>query len=394
MKTVQRYERNDSYYALLAGAMFDADGFLRDSPCVARAGIYVYTNPDGTVRREYRPPEEVFASDALSSFVGKPITVGHPKDGKVTSKTAKKVAIGSILSPGYHKEAELVGCDIIIHSPQLIGENRELSLGYRVDLEETPGIAPNGEPYDAIQRNIRVNHLAVVAKARAGMKARLNLDGDEVHESEEIQMSKIKIDSAEFEVEDVVATHIQALVSRADAAEAEVTASKVALDEANANLETTKAEVTASKVALDGMTAERDALQAKLDAAEDEKKEAVEKAVDEAKKEIKERAELEENAKKAKVEKADGLSNEELRIAVIKSVRGDSFNADGKSEDYIKAAYEFAVADMLKADSDPVIAQMQKIKQKQQQRQDEAGKFNADESRKAMVNNVVNKEAK
>lgn len=392
MKTVQRYERNDSYF-LPVGATFDADGFLRDSPIVARAGIYIYTNPDGSVRREYRPPEEVFAQDALNSFVGKPITVGHPKDGKVTSKTAKKESIGSILSPGYYKENDMVGCDIVIHSPQAIGDKRELSLGYRVELEETPGIAPDGQPYDAIQRNIRVNHLAVVDKARAGMKARLNLDGDEIHESEEIQMSKIKIDSVEFEVADAVAAHINALTARADSAESKVTASKVELDGVKAELATAKTDAADTKTKLDGMTAERDALQTKLDAAEADKKAAVEKAVDDTKKEIKERAELEEKAKKAKVEKTDGLSNAELKIAVVKAVRGDSFNADGKSEDYINAAYEFAVADLVKADSNPVVTQMQKAKA-QQQRKDGEVKYDADESRKSMIANAQKKEGK
>lgn len=53
---------------------------------------------------------------------------------------------------------------------------RELSLGYSLDLDETPGVW-NGQPYDAIQRNIRINHLALVEKARAGEQARLNIDG-------------------------------------------------------------------------------------------------------------------------------------------------------------------------------------------------------------------------
>lgn len=37
----------------------------------------------------------------------------------------------------------------------------------------------NGEPYDAIQTNIRVNHLALVAVARAGDDARLNMDSQD-----------------------------------------------------------------------------------------------------------------------------------------------------------------------------------------------------------------------
>ena len=53
---------------------------------------------------------------------------------------------------------------------------KELSLGYNLTLEETPGVW-NGQEYDAIQRDIRINHLALVREARAGDQARLNIDG-------------------------------------------------------------------------------------------------------------------------------------------------------------------------------------------------------------------------
>lgn len=52
---------------------------------------------------------------------------------------------------------------------------RELSLGYDLVLDETPG-EWNGQPYDAIQTEIVINHLAIVREARAGEQARLNID--------------------------------------------------------------------------------------------------------------------------------------------------------------------------------------------------------------------------
>lgn len=348
MKNVQRYERFDGYM-LVGEAVVDSDGFLRDSPIVARTGIYIYTNPDGTVRREYRPPDEVFNQDSLASFVGKPITVDHPKGGKVNSKTARKLAIGAILSTGYMKDSTNVSCDVVIHTPEAIGSRRELSLGYRVDLEEVQGVTPDGEPYDAIQHNIRVNHLAVVQKARAGYKARLNMDGDECIESEEPIMSKIKIDSTEFEVDQAVASHIASLSAKCDAAEAKADAANTKLDSVTAEVTALKADSAEKQSKLDAMTAERDALKTKVDAAEADKKEAVEKAVENTKKEIKEKAELEDACKKAKVEKTDGMDNKAMKIAVIKAVRGDSFNPEGKSETYIDAAFDLVVED-LKAD--------------------------------------------
>lgn len=362
MRNVQRYDS----LQLVAGAVIDTDGFMRDSPIVARTGVYEYRNPDGTIRREYRPADEVFASDALNSFRGKPITVLHPKKGKITAANAFGTAIGSILSDGYQKDDKYVACDIVIFAPDKMGKHRELSLGYRCDCEETPGVAPDGQPYDAIQRNIRINHLAVVPLARAGMKARLNCDGDEIIESEETQnMSKFKIDGVEHEVPEAVANYITALQSRADAAEAGLTATKETLagvtaskTELQTKLDAMTGERDGVQGKLDAMTAERDSLKSKVDAAEADKKAAVDKAVEDTKKEVKERAEVEADAKKAKCDKTDGMDNKALKIAIIKAVRGDSLNFDGKSDDYVNAYYDSIRGDL---DSNAAGDQMRKI---------------------------------
>lgn len=362
MRNVQRYDS----LQLVAGAVIDTDGFMRDSPIVARTGVYEYRNPDGTIRREYRPADEVFASDALNSFRGKPITVLHPKKGKITAANAFGTAIGSILSDGYPKDEKYVACDIVIFAPDKIGKHRELSLGYRCDCEETPGVSPDGQAYDAIQRNIRINHLAVVPLARAGMKARLNCDGDEIIESEGTQnMSKFKIDGVEHEVPEAVANYITALQSRADAAEAGLTATKETLvgvtaskTELQTKLDAMTGERDGVQGKLDAMTAERDSLKSKVDAAEADKKAAVDKAVEDTKKEVKERAELEADAKKAKCDKTDGMDNKALKIAIIKAVRGDSLNFDGKSDDYVNAYYDSIRGDL---DSNAAGDQMRKI---------------------------------
>ena len=53
------------------------------------------------------------------------------------------------------------------------GLMRELSMGYTATLEMQDGVTPDGEPYDAVQRDLRMNHLAVVAAARGGSSLRL-----------------------------------------------------------------------------------------------------------------------------------------------------------------------------------------------------------------------------
>lgn len=152
------------------------EGYLVDHPIVTSVGIFVYHNPDGSERRELRLPEEVFAEKSLASYKGKPIIVTHDA-GYVDTDNVKEESIGTILSEGY-RDGDDVRAEIIIHDTDSLKKYkmRELSCGYNLRLDETPGVW-EGQPYDAIQRDIEINHLALVDKARAGEQARLNIDG-------------------------------------------------------------------------------------------------------------------------------------------------------------------------------------------------------------------------
>lgn len=160
---------------------FTDEGYLVDHPILTSTGIFEYKNPDGTTRKELRLPEEVFDKESLQSYRGKPIIVTHAA-GEVDKNNVDTEGIGTILSDGY-RDGDDVRAEIIIHDTDRMKASglRELSLGYSLDLEETPG-EWNGQHYDAIQRNIRVNHLALVSEARAGDTARLNLDGKDATE--------------------------------------------------------------------------------------------------------------------------------------------------------------------------------------------------------------------
>lgn len=94
-----------------------------------------------------------------------------------------------------------------------------------------------------------------------------------------------------------------------------------------------------------------------------EKQDAVTAAVEATKKEVKERADIEAVAVKAKIEKIDGMDNKAIKVAVIKAVRGDSFDVEGKTDGYIDAAYDFASAD-LKNDGQALVEQLHQIKNK------------------------------
>lgn len=156
-------------------AFFTEEGYLIDTPILTSTGIFEYSNSDGSVRRELRLPEEVFAEDSLESYCAKPVIITHDA-GLVDKDNVSENEIGTILTNGF-RDGDNVRAKIVIHDTDSMKESglKELSLGYNLDLDETPG-EWEGEHYDAIQRNIRINHLALVREARAGEQARLNID--------------------------------------------------------------------------------------------------------------------------------------------------------------------------------------------------------------------------
>jgi hypothetical protein len=69
------------------------EGYLRAWATIARTGVQMYTDADGSVRREYRPAEEVSSPESLASFAGKAVTLEHPPFFLIapTRKTIKLV---------------------------------------------------------------------------------------------------------------------------------------------------------------------------------------------------------------------------------------------------------------------------------------------------------------
>lgn len=314
-----------------------AEGFIRDAPVVGRTGILHYKNADGTDRYEYRPPEEAFDAESLASLMGKPITIGHK--AMVNANNAAAVApIGTVLTRG-RQDGDTIRADIVIYD--LPTDARELSCGYTLELDETPGIAPDGTRYDAVQRKIRYNHVAVVRKGRAGI-ARLNMDGSQESEDEGERnfMEKVRIDGLEYEAAPEVVRYISKLEEKARADKAEADKAQAKMDALEADLKKEK-EAHAADV-----KAHEDAFDAK----------------------VKERIDLLDTARKFRIEKADAMDDASIKKAVIASVR--KINLDGKSAEYINAAYDLAKADAEQRD-DSMGKQRKELRPPKENREDE-----------------------
>lgn len=160
----------------LDSTYYTEEGYLIDIPIVTTCGIFEYKNKDGSIRRELRRPEDVFAEDSLASYEGKPVVITHHCGG-ITKDNVAKEQIGTIISKGM-RDGDHVRAKIIIHNTDQMQRCglRELSLGYSLTTEDSPGVW-QGQPYDCIQHDIEINHLALVQEARAGNSARLNIDG-------------------------------------------------------------------------------------------------------------------------------------------------------------------------------------------------------------------------
>ncbi len=93
----------------------------------------------------------------------------------IDSANWKTFAVGhsgaSVTREGDHLATELVITDAAAVARAEAGA--ELSNGYWADFVFAPGKTPNGEDYDAVQRNIRGNHIALVDQGRCGPTCRL-----------------------------------------------------------------------------------------------------------------------------------------------------------------------------------------------------------------------------
>lgn len=161
------------------------DGYMVGRVRCARTGIQVYTRDElkltegPEVVRVYRPPEAVFDKSSIATYAGKPVTLGHPKDG-VNADNWKSLAIGTT-GANVLRDGDAVVIDFSIMDAAAIEKVKagtvEISMGYSTPMVLESGVTPSGEAYDAIQTGpILINHLAIVDTARGGADLRIVMD--------------------------------------------------------------------------------------------------------------------------------------------------------------------------------------------------------------------------
>lgn len=326
------------------------EGYLRAWASIARTGIQLYTDADGSVRREYRPATEVASPESLASFAGKAITSEHPPV-LLDAENTKDYQVGFsgtevVYDDGFVK-AVMTITDKEAIERIMRGDAREVSAGYRVNYDPTPGVTENGEHYDGVQKEIIGNHIAVVRRGRAGPQVKLHLDRQDAadpsllsNNGDRLMTAKVVFDGAEFEVTESVAL---AITKEREDAKMSYEDMKKKYDELQAAADSMKSEMDAMEKKMQG----------KCDAAEG-RADALAEHVEELKADlatakeinldsmVEERLSLIEKAKPV-LDAAYDFSGKEARevmVDAIQAVRGDSIDLSEKSDDYVQAMFD------------------------------------------------------
>ncbi len=249
------------------------DGSWIMSGVVARVGILIYPKSDGTEFRELVTAGTLSDVAAIATLARSTLTLEHPRRG-VNKGNYRAVSVGD--TPGTEsirfdeKSGELqIVDDIAVRADNAIlevesGRKVGLSPGYTVELDLTPGVW-EGQHYDAIQKNRRYNHLAIVGNPRGGEGVQLRLDSN-------LQVEDGQMDDENFAK--LMAAISEAVKSGNEAGLGKIAEMLKSSGEAKADEEEKEAAIVAAKDASDKEIAEVnekvDGIQKELDTAKAE----------------------------------------------------------------------------------------------------------------------------
>lgn len=336
------------------------EGYLVCPARPTRAGIFDYYK-DGKLFRELRPPEEVFKQESLDSLRLIPVTYDH--QGRMISVDNIKANQVGTTGENVIRDGDFVACTIKVTDKTMIDNIQSrrragipvgLSCGYNADMEPISGDHPTEGHYDAVQKNIKYNHVSIVDEGRAGSGARLILDQKQggVHKmakfkKKEIRLDGFHMDEINAEISEDSLPIVERLGDKLDEAASVIQGQATKLAESQKKLDEAKAEVEKQKDA----TKKLDAVQAKLDQTTEELTKATAEVTElsnmdspRIQRMLAAKTTLEAAADKLKVDRKN-KTPKDIKIAVIKAVSSE-FKEDGKSDEYVSARYD-AIIEML-----------------------------------------------
>jgi len=301
------------------------EGYLTVTVPITRPGVFPYQRQDGTIQMEAKLPEEIFSDRTIESAKSKPVTDDHPNE-PVTLQNFSRYAKGLSHTDAHVEDLKLY-VSMTITDEALIQKiydgKREISIGFLSDVVAETGTY-QGQSYEYVQRNIEINHIAIVDQGRAGPEVAIRSDSDAWQidsKGGKGNMAKYTIDGKEYEVDSTVKSFIEAQSAKLDAANTKIKE-------------------------FDALQGRFDAMEAQLQAKEQELAEAKKNmlSADELDKKVNERIELITSAKTLLGDSFvfTGKTDREIKEAVIQKAKPD-FKGDGKSDEYINAFYDATI---------------------------------------------------
>lgn len=341
MPSVQRYDSvpiRDYHFD-------DQTGFLYVYRVpIAGAMVQKYVKSDGSEEMEAKLPEEILSDATVSSANSKPVTDGH--HGLVTKDNSHDLLKGFTASNG-HVEGNMLYNDITITDPNLIsqiksGDKRELSIGFETQMDPTSGTY-NGTKYDAVQRNIRINHVAVVPKGRAGHEVRLI--GDSAEAVEQVEPSEEKGNQMETRVVRADGQNITVAaddVEKITKLDADNSAKAKQIADLDAQIKKLQSEKAQLQGDADTSAKKADEAQAKADSLEADNKKLQEEFDKYKADGVDKKLELIDKVKSFAGDEYDyhGKSDRDMKIDAVKAIKGDSVDFTDKSDTYVQAAFD------------------------------------------------------
>lgn len=324
-------------------------GFIHvtDVP-IARVGVFPYMKADGSVEMEAKLPTELLSDSTVQSANNRPITNDHP-NGLVTKDNATQLAKG-FTADNAHVENGTLRVDMTIMDGKLIDAinngKQELSIGFQTDVAPAQG-EYQGVKYDSVQKNIQINHVAVVKRGRAGHSVRLIGDSAEMVEDvpdskkgQQMEYTKMRLDSVDESV--TVADKDVDAVTKLDA-DNSAKAKKIA--DLKSQIADLQKQLDQLQGTADTNKKNADEAQAKADSLDKELTETKKKYEGDAfDKAVQDRMNLIEKVKPFVGDSFDftGKTPRDMKVEAIKANKtvDDSIDLDSKSDDYINGVFD------------------------------------------------------
>lgn len=246
-------------------------GVLRVPIVLAKEMVYDYSDYSA-----YRPKEEL---EAVAKYVvGVPVTRDHPVERMVTDRAE---VLGTAVEAEYADDelrAILEITDKVLIEDIQSGKLKGVSPGHFSRLDRSASGAFNGVPYDLTQRDVYIDHIAIVREGRCNVSDGCGILLDTKEEADkEGNKKKKEGDEREKMVSEEVLTKLDLVLGAADklkdeALKADLVGLKEALemDQSSKKEPETDAKVDAEKAkvldeAVKKVTKERDELRTQLD---------------------------------------------------------------------------------------------------------------------------------